>query len=258
MAAPKRLVLFVEGEGDVAAAPVLIKNLLTELHAWDAVFLDSNPLRIGGVTSLFGKKEKNWTDKLRVAAKRGQLGGVLLLQDGDVEVRQGQGFCACKVGRELSYRARAAGAGSVFSVASVFACQEYESWLIAGIESLAGKSLADGRIAIPVDLKVPESDLERHPRGAKGWLNQRIPAGYNPSTDQEPLTRAVDLNAIRACGMRSFHRLESALRQLVEAIRSGKHIVTPLRDNHLSIFHPYSSPIPAFLLPVSPTTGPEG
>lgn len=227
MAAPKRLVLFVEGEGDVAAAPVLIKNLLTELHAWDTVFLDSNPLRIGGVTSLFGKKEKNWTDKLRVAAKRGQLGGVLLLQDGDVEAWRGQHFCACKAGRDLSRRARDAGAGSLYSVAAVFACQEFESWLIAGIESLAGKTLANGRIIVPADVKVPESDLEQHPRGAKGWLNQCIPAGYNPSTDQAPLTRAVDLNAIRQRNLRSFCRLESALRQLVEAIRSGKHIVTP-------------------------------
>src|SRR6185437_11012240 len=89
MAAPKRLVLFVEGDGDVAAAPALIGKLLNEMQASDALFLDSKPLRIGGVTSLFGKKEKNWTEKLLVAAKRGNLGGVLLLQDGDVEALRG-------------------------------------------------------------------------------------------------------------------------------------------------------------------------
>jgi hypothetical protein len=228
MASLKRLVLFVEGKGDIFAAPALIGKLLHELQASDpAAFLDSKPLRVGGVTSLFGKKAKNWTDNLQVAVKRGNLGGILLLLDGDVEAWPDKRFCARNVGRDLSRRARAAGAGSVFSVASVFACQEFESWLIAGIESLAGKKLANGRIEIPANLKAPAGDLERHPRDAKGWLNQYIPAGYNPPTDQEPLTRAVDLNAIRQHNLRSFRRLESALRQLVVAIRSGKHIVTP-------------------------------
>lgn len=232
MTALKRLVLFVEGKGDIVAAPVLIGKLLNELQASDpAVFLDSNPLRVGSVTSLFGKKEKNWTKNLQVAAKRGNLGGILLLQDGDVEAWRGQRFCARDVGRDLSRRARTAGAGSTFSVASVFACQEFESWLIAGIESLAGKKLADGRIEMPIHLKAPESDLEQHPRDAKGWLNHWIPTGYNPPTDQEPLTRAVELNAIRQRNLRSFRRLESALRQLVEAVRSGKHIATPAKTS---------------------------
>jgi hypothetical protein len=227
MAAPKRLVLFVEGDGDVAAVPVLIKRLLTELQAWDVVFLDPNPLRIGGVTSLFNKKEKNWAEKLLVAAKRGNLGGVLLLQDGDVSPWQGQPFCARKVAYDLSRRARSAGAGSMFSVASVFACQEFETWLIAGIESLAGQSLADGRIVIPANATTPEDDIEQRPRDAKGWLNQCISDGYNEATDQEHLTRAIDLKAIRQRNLRSFRHLESALRQLVAAIRAGQPIVTP-------------------------------
>lgn len=229
MASLKRLVLFVEGKGDIVSVPALIGKLLYELQVSDpVVFLDSKPLRIGGVTSLFGKKEKNWADNLQVAARRGNLGGVLLLLDGDVEAWPGKRFCARDVGRDLSRRARAAGAGSVFSVASVFACQEFESWLIAGIESLAGKKLANGRLEIPANLKAPTGgDLEQHPRDAKGWLNQYLPTGYNPPTDQEPLTRAVDLDAIRQRNLRSFRRLESALRQLVEAIRWGKHIVTP-------------------------------
>jgi len=102
MTALKRLVLFVEGKGDIIAAPALIGKLLSELQASDpAVFLDSKPLRVGGVTSLFGKKEKNWTDNVRVAAKRGNLGGVLLLQDGDVQAWPGKSFCACDVGQGL-------------------------------------------------------------------------------------------------------------------------------------------------------------
>ena len=43
---PKRLVLLVEGEGDVDAARVLVKRLLKEHSAFDAVSLDEKPLRI--------------------------------------------------------------------------------------------------------------------------------------------------------------------------------------------------------------------
>jgi hypothetical protein len=223
----KRLVLFVESEGDSMAAPALVKRLLTELAAWDCVSLDPDPFRLGAVTNLFGKKEENWVKKLLFATKGGDLGGVLLLQDGDVSLRRGQPFCARDIGCDLSRRARTVGAGSLFSVACVFALQEFESWLIAGIESVAGKKLADDRISIPADIKVPPGNLEEAPRGAKGWLNQHMPTGYRETVHQELLTRAIDLNAIRQRGLRSFRRLESALWQLVEAIRSGEHIVTP-------------------------------
>ncbi len=42
---PKRLVLLVEGPGDREAAPVLLKRLLSEHEAFDAIFLDSEPLK---------------------------------------------------------------------------------------------------------------------------------------------------------------------------------------------------------------------
>lgn len=62
----------------------------------------------------------------------------------------------------------------------------------------------------------------------KGWLNRCIEAGYKPTRDQEALTRLMieHLDVIRPRPLRSFRRLESALRQLVDALRSGKHVVT--------------------------------
>ncbi len=223
MAAPRRLVLCVEGDGDVAAAPILVKKLLTELQGWDCLFLDPAPIRIGGVTNLFGKKAANWCQKLLVAAKRGNLGGVLLLQDGDTAPLPGQPFCAKEVGASLTERARTTGAGTQFSVSCVFALQEYESWLIAGVESLAGKPLPDGRTGACA----PAGDLESAPRNAKGWLSQQMENGYKETTHQEPLTDMVDLTVVRQRNLRSFRRLESALRELIEAIRSGQHIVSP-------------------------------
>jgi hypothetical protein len=48
----KRIVLFVEGEGESDAVPKLVKKLLTEQNAWDVVFLDDAPFRVGEVTKL--------------------------------------------------------------------------------------------------------------------------------------------------------------------------------------------------------------
>jgi hypothetical protein len=51
--------------------------------------------------------------------------------------------------------------------------------------------------------------------------------GYKPTRDQAELTRLIDLDEIRSQGMRSFRRLESAVKEMVGAIRSGVHMVTP-------------------------------
>lgn len=118
------------------------------------------------------------------------------------------------------------GAGTTFSVAVVFARQEFESWLIAGIASLRGQALPDGRL-IDSDAKAPEGDLELSPRDAKGWLGTIVEGGYKPTRDQAALTRLVDLDAIRAGGLRSFRRLDSAVSTLLEAIRSNRPTASP-------------------------------
>ena len=224
----KRLVLFVEGEGDERGAPVLVKRILTEQNAWQHVILDLNPFRVRDLGNLTGRKQDNWTRWLAAANKRPNLGAVLLLLDGDARPTAGQSFCAARVARELSQRARGVGAGSIFSVATVFACREYESWLIACAERLAGRPLPDGRLGLQPGTVAPAGDLEVTPRDAKGWLDQHMQSGYKPTRDQQPLTRLMvdHLDAIRRRQMRSFRRLENALQQLVNAVRSGSHIAT--------------------------------
>jgi hypothetical protein len=91
---------------------------------------------------------------------------------------------------------------------------------------LAGKCLRDGR-AIATDAKAPDGDLEESPRNAKGWFDKVVEGGYKPTRDQAELTGLVDLNAIRDRKLRSFRRLESAVTELVIAIRNDKHVVTP-------------------------------
>ncbi len=223
----KRLVLFVEGPGDVLAVPVLVKRLLTDLDAWDCLFLDPNPFVVGGVNRLFKDDCRNWLRWLGAAAKRGAIGAVLLVLDGDLWRIRGEPFCAAKVARELAQESTRGRGGEIFSVAAVFACQEYESWLIAGVESLCGKPLKDGRPGVPPGTQPPAQDLESAPRNAKGWLNNVMESGYNPVRDQALLTEMVDLELLRKRPMRSFRRLESAVRALVSALRDQSHVVSP-------------------------------
>ena len=122
----KKLVLFVEGTGDVNGAPTLVKRLLTDLKLWPSLILAPAPFRVKGWGYLLKENGKEWIRYLKAAAvSHRPLGGVLLLLDGDVK-RHGT-FCARDKALELSKVARQGGAGAVFSAAIVFAVKEYET-----------------------------------------------------------------------------------------------------------------------------------
>src|SRR5262249_118222 len=128
----KRLVLLVEGDGDVQAVPSLVGRLLTELpdDYRGVLFLDNAPMRIGGVHQSTGKRQGDLARPLGNAAKRPKLGAALLILDGDTDRVEGKPFCAVETARTLAQRATAAGAGRQFSFAVVFLRQEYESLLL--------------------------------------------------------------------------------------------------------------------------------
>lgn len=159
----KRLVLLVEGAGDVLAAPVLVNRILTEQNAWDVLFADRNPMRIGGLPALSRDDFASWKRYLAVAAKRKNIGACLTILDGDTKAFQGASFCAASAARAMSDHAQEVGAGVVFSVATVFACIEYESWLIAAVESLAGKLLSGDRAGVLANTS-PPTDTRATPR----------------------------------------------------------------------------------------------
>ena len=223
----KRLVLFVEGEGDESAVPVIVRRVLRELDAWDCLFLDPRPFKVGEVNRLFKEDYHNWLRWLGAAAKRRDIGAILLVLDGDSRKVGGQEFCAAKVARKLALASARARGGELFSVATVFACQEFESWLIAGVESLAGERLKDGRVGVKAGTQPPETNLELSPRDAKRWLSRAMESGYSAAKDQAELTAMVDLSLIRNRPMRSFVRLESALSTIVQAIQDDSHVVSP-------------------------------
>ena len=228
----KRLVLFAEGPGDAAALPILVRRVISQLDAWGCVTLDPHVFRVRSLADLTGKQVGKWIRHLRAAAKRKEFGGVLLVVDGDHEKMRLEGitarpFCAADAAKFLATKARDAGAGSLFSVAVVIARQEFETWLIAGVESLAGRPLPDGRMGVHEGVVCPDADLEESPRDAKRWLGERMASGYKETTDQEILTGLVDLEVILRRNLRSFRRFDNAVDQLVKSIREGRPIVSP-------------------------------
>jgi hypothetical protein len=219
----KRLVLLVEGDGDVQAVPSLVGGLLTQLpdHLQGQLYLDNAPMRIGGAHQITGKRRGDLVRHLGNAAKRGNLGAALLLLDGDVDRVEGRPFCAVEVARTIAQRATAAGAGARFSFAVVFLRQEYESLLIAVADQLPGLKRGVTLPAAP----------EEAPRDAKRWLHEHLADGYNPTNRQLELTRAVkDWTPVRL--LNCYQRLEHALVELADAAATSRPIVSPPRPTN--------------------------
>lgn len=186
----------VEGQGDVAAAPVLLRRLAEEAGAWNVRVARPHRRRR---TQLAQK------DALQGAVQVARLtpgcGAVLILFDADDD---------CP--RELvpTLAAWAQEAANPLPSAIVMANREYEAWLLGAVESLRG--IAGIR-----------ADAEAHPdpeapRDAKGELERRMLPGssYFPTADQARLTAQVDLaSAYRAC--RSFRKLVGAFGVFLES-----------------------------------------
>ncbi len=234
----RRLVIFVEGKGDVAAVPALAKRVLGEQGGHEVLLLEPHPFRVKSLSVLVKEQCKSWHRWLSAAAKtHPDLGAVLLVLDGDMKhvptnwetygkVAKSRDFCPCHAARALALDAQIVRAGTQFSVAVVFAMREFEAWLVAGVESVRGLHLPEERAIVPSTAAAPQIDIESR-RDAKGMLTEQIPA-YQQTLDQGALARHVDLGMVRS-RCRSFRRFESAIRRLVDAARSGNCIVDPAR-----------------------------
>ncbi|WP_322769971.1 DUF4276 family protein [Frankia sp. Cr1] len=176
---PTTIAMVVEGQGEVAALPVLVRRMAAELAPGSWVDLP-RPYRVNRGT-LVGAGGLE-TVVAAVAEQVGPAGGVLIMIDADDD-------CPAELGPRLLGRARAVCPGLAVSV--VLANREFEAWFLAAAPSLSGeRGLAQG-LECPVDVEKP--------RHCKGWLSAHRTDGrsYKPVSDQAALAALVNLRMAR-------------------------------------------------------------
>lgn len=178
----------VEGDGEVAALPVLLRRL-NEWRPGRGYAQALPPIRVH--RDRFIRRDDEFRKRLSLAAaKCGEHGWILVVLDADDD-------CPATLAAELYQRAKQHVPHRRLSV--VLAKREYEAWFIAAARSL------DGRRGFRCPDEVPD-DAES-PRDAKGWLRRNMEAGtYSEVLDQPAFTAHFDLQ--RAFdNSRSFRKL---------------------------------------------------
>ena len=186
----------VEGQGDEAAVPLLLRRLRDEAQAWG---LEVGRPHRRRRTQLV--KKDSLQSAVRVAALRDDCAGILVLFDADDD-------CPKELAPTLEQWAQEAGRGKFCAV--VMANREYEAWFLASIETLRGNASI-----LPDAISHADPEV---PRDAKGEIELRMLAGasYSASVDQPALTAHLDLeSAYRHC--RSFRKLVRAFGELAAA-----------------------------------------
>ena len=192
----KRIITLVEGEGDVAAVPVLLRKLLKASGHYD--WQPGGTMRVGELPKL-RKNLMRIAEALRIKLRAGEGHAVLVLLDLDD---------GCPRAEALTLAAELAGFGLPAPLAVVLAHREYEEWLVASLASIA-----------PTTPLLPDELRRDYPieskRGIKEWLTRHMPAGfiYRETIHQEVFSQALTPALAREC--RSFQRLEHALSELV-------------------------------------------
>ena len=188
----------VEGPGDVAAVPVLLRRLLHEAMLRP----DTTVMRPVNCTGK-GNLRKRIQDYISYCLGN-NCDAILVLFDADSD-------CALELVREVCEKCR--GLNLPVPIAVVCAVREYETWFLASVESAAG---GQGR-AEPN----PESVVNPKER-LKALLGGR----YRETEHQAGLSAKLDLDAT-AGTRRSFRRLRHAVEELVDAIDANTPMVSP-------------------------------
>lgn len=183
-----RVACIVEGAGEVAALPILLRRL----GEWKTPgnypeFV--TPIRVH--RDRFLNREEEFKRHLLLAAgKCGDDGWILILLDAD-------DACPADLGKVIFDRAQAYAAHRQMSV--VLANREYEAWYIAAAASLHGHRGFEFDSASMVDPELP--------RDAKGWIRERMLGGtYGETTDQPAFSALIDLQQAHDRS-RSFRKL---------------------------------------------------
>jgi hypothetical protein len=189
------VVPIVEGHGEVRALPALLFRV-RDMIAPGLILKVNEPIRVK--VGKFLNSDKEFYRYVRLAAERAVSlkGHVLILLDCE-------DGCPCEQGPALLERAKRIRSDANFVVALAY--REYETWFLAAASSLRGVS------GLPQDL-IPPMNPERI-RGAKEWLSNFLPNGYDEIKHQWEFTRAFSFTEASSVG--SFSRLLKKLEVLL-------------------------------------------
>jgi hypothetical protein len=180
----KKIATIVEGDGEVAALPILLRRLNSWLSPGE--YLDVlPPIRVH--RDRFLNRDEEFRRHLLLAAgKCGDFGWILILLDADDD-------CPADLAPKLLERARSHVPHRPISV--VLANREYEAWFIASAESLHGYR--------GFSFSSQELVEAERPRNAKGWVGEHMSSGtYRETTDQPAFSA-------RMCLQMAFDRSRS-------------------------------------------------
>lgn len=180
----------VEGHGEVAAAPVLLRRLLAEAQCQGIGI--GRPIRR---TQSQLRSKEGIQAGVRLALLQPECAAVVILFDGEDD-------CPKELATQVRAWAREAAAGKPCDV--VIAFREYETWFLAALESLRGQ------YGIPKNATAPANPESK--RDAKGALEEFMPAdrAYSETGDQPAMSAVFDMGLA--------HRRNRSFRKLVKAV----------------------------------------
>lgn len=185
----RQVASIVEGDGEVAALPVILRRL-NEWRTPEAVVNVLPPIRVYKDRFL-NRPDEFSRHVLLAAGKCGDNGWILIVLDADDD-------CPKIKSAEILQRAQAI--ASHRDIAVVLANREYEAWFIAAAGSLHGFR------GFSCTLDDEQVDAEIY-RNAKGWMRERMSGGaYGETTDQPAFSSKFDL-ATAYERSRSFRKL---------------------------------------------------
>lgn len=198
MTEPLVIVPIVEGHGEVAAFPILLRRL-GALSAPERPLDIRRPIRVSRAHILKPDQLGRYVEL--AALQHGGAGATIVLFDADDD-------CPASLGPKLQKVADAVRPGSAVSV--VLAMREFEAWFLAAAKSLRGVR------GLPDDLAPPPNP--EAVRDAKGWLQYRRTDGlaYSPTVDQPALAAQFDLDEARAASS-SFDKLAREVERILES-----------------------------------------
>lgn len=189
-----QLGLIVEGDGEVKAAPVLLRRICREFgHHYVDI---PSPVRIPRHKLV---QQEQLARAVATTVKNTSDGTpILVLLDADDD-------CIAALGAQMTNTARAARSDRAVSV--VLANREFEAWFLASIDSLRGRGKVRSDAVWTAD---PEG-----PRDAKGKLSALMTSErYSPTVDQAALASQMDLSLARRRS-RSFAKLWREVEKLL-------------------------------------------